>query len=29
MILADQQGNVVNRNLRAGEVDNELRKLLR
>ncbi len=29
MILADQEGKVVNRNLDAGEVDKELRRLLR
>ncbi len=29
MILADKEGKVVNRNLNAGEVDSELRKLLR
>lgn len=29
MILADQEGNVVNRNLDAGQVDSELRRLLR
>lgn len=29
MILADQQGKVVNRNLDAGQVDAELRRLLR
>jgi len=29
MILADQQGKVVNRNLDAGQVDSELRRLLR
>ena len=29
MILADQQGKVVNRNLDASQIDTELRRLLR